>query len=401
MTGLLPDVRRIAVLRANAVGDYVMALPALDALRAAYSGAEIVLVGAPWHARFLADRPAPVDEVVVLPEVVGMGGVQPDAPAAEALPEVLAGLRARGFDLAVQLHGGGAQSNPVVRDFGARCTVGLQAPGAEPLDRCIRYRYYQPEVARCLEVVALVGAAPPGADARIAVTAADVAEAASAVPAVGGPEDGGAPDAGGLDGGGPDAGGPPPLVALHPGATDTRRRWPAERFAALAAALVAEGAQVVVTGSAGERELVDEVVSGAGPPVQGLAGALGLGGLVGLYSRCALVVSNDTGPRHLAQAVGAPTVGLFWCGNAINAAPHTRNTNRVLLSWTLHCPECGTDCSRDLYPHRPGEGCAHRPSFLSNIPLPEVLEECHDLLATTARHPHGDDSACSHPTGRA
>lgn len=396
MTGLLPDVRRIAVLRANAVGDYVMALPALDALRAAYPDAEIVLVGAPWHARFLAGRPAPVDEVVVLPEVAGMGGVQPDAPAAEALPGVLADLRARGFDLAVQLHGGGAQSNPVVRDFGARHSIGLRAPGAEPLDRCVPYRYYQPEVARCLEVVALAGAAPLGAGARIAVTEADVAEAASAVPAVGSPDaggpavgsldggpDGGGLDGGGLDGGGPDAGGPPPLVALHPGATDTRRRWPAERFAALAAALVAEGTQVVVTGSPGERELVDEVAAGAGPPVQGLAGALGLGGLVGLYSRCALVVSNDTGPRHLAQAVGAPTVGLFWCGNAVNAAPATRGTNRVLLSWTLHCPDCGADCSRDLYSHRSGEGCSHRPSFLSDIPLPEVLEECHDLLATT------------------
>jgi ADP-heptose:LPS heptosyltransferase len=377
----VPGVRRIAVLRANAVGDYVMALPALDALRAAYPDAEIVLVGAPWHADFLADRPCPVDEVVVLPEVVGMGGVQPDAPPADLLPGVLAGLRARDFDLAVQLHGGGAQSNPVVRDFGARCAVGLQAPGAEPLDRCVPYRYYQPEVSRCLEVVALAGATRLAADARLAVTAADVAEAAAAVPDVGGP------DAGGLDGGGPDAGGPPPLVALHPGATDDRRRWPSERFAALAAALVAGGAQVVVTGSAGEQELVDAVVSGAGAPVRGLAGALGLGGLVGLYSRCALVVSNDTGPRHLAQAVGTPTVGLFWCGNAINAAPHSRSRHRVLLSWMLHCPICGADCSRDLYPHRAGEGCTHRPSFLADIPLPEVLEECHDLLATTSPSP--------------
>lgn len=357
MSATLPGVRRIAVLRANAVGDYVMALPALDALRAAYPDAEIVLVGAPWHARFLAGRPAPVDEVVVLPEVAGMGGVQPDAPDAELLPGVLAGLRARGLDLAVQLHGGGAQSNPVVRDFGARYAVGLRAPAAPPLDRCVPYRFYQPEVARCLEVVALAGAPPLGAEARIAVTEADTADASAVVP-----EDGA------------------PLVALHPGATDERRRWPAERFAALAGELARDGARVVVTGSAGERELVDAVVAGAGAPVQGLAGAFGLGGLVGLYSRCALAVSNDTGPRHLAHAVDIPTVGLFWCGNAINAAPDTRSKHRVLLSWTLHCPVCGADCSRDLYPHRPGDGCAHRPSFIADIPLQEVLDECRDLL---------------------
>ncbi len=370
MTAVVPDVRRVAVLRANAVGDYVMSLPALDALRAAYPDAEIVLVGAPWHARFLAGRPAPVDEVVVLPAVAGMGGVQPDAPDAGALPGVLADLRARGFDLAVQLHGGGAQSNPVVRGFGARCAVGLRAPGAPPLDRCVPYRYYQPEVDRCLEVVGLAGAVPlntaGNTAARIAATPADVAEAREAVP----DDD-------------------RPLVALHPGATDTRRQWPAERFAARAGELAAWGTRVVVTGSAGERQLVDAVttgtVTGAGVPVQGLAGALGLGGLIGLYSRCALVVSNDTGPRHLAQAAGAPTVGLFWCGNAINAAPGTRSTDRVLLSWTLHCPVCGADCSRDLYPHRPGDGCTHRPSFLADIPLAEVVEECRDLLS--ARRP--------------
>lgn len=359
----LDGVRRIAVLRANAVGDYLMSLPALHALRAAYPDATVVLVGAPWHAAFLAGRPGPVDEVVVLPAVPGMGGVQPDAPPAERLREVLAALRERQFDLAVQLHGGGAQSNPVVRDFGARHTVGLRAPGAQALDRWAPYRYYQSEVARSLEVVALVGATAQGGEPELAVTEADRAEARRVLGA-----------------------GEAPLVALHPGAADERRRWPAERFAALADVLAADGTRVMVTGSAGEADLVQEVVSGAAGPVTGLAGALGLGGLAGLYSRCALVVSNDTGPRHLGQAVGAPTLGLFWCGNAINAAPATRSRHRVLLSWTLHCPQCGADCTRDLYPHRPGDGCGHRPSFLADIPLEEAVEEARDLLAGEPTH---------------
>jgi ADP-heptose:LPS heptosyltransferase len=353
----LDGVRAIAVLRANAVGDYVMSLPALQALRAAYPDAHVVLVGAPWHATFLPGRPGPVDEVVVLPAVPGMGGMQPDAPAG-GLGGVLADLRARELDLAVQLHGGGAQSNPLVREFGARHAVGLRAPGAPELDREVPYRYYQSEVARYLEVVALVGASPVG-EAELAVTDADRDEAQRGLA----PGDG-------------------PLVAVHPGAADERRRWPVERFAALADALVADGARVVVTGSAGEAGLVDAVVSLAAGPVTGLAGVLGLGGLAGLYSRCALVVSNDTGPRHLAQAVGAPTLGLFWCGNAINAAPATRSRHRVLLSWTLHCPECGADCTRDLYRHRDGDGCAHRPSFLADIPLEEAVEESRDLLGS-------------------
>ena len=364
----LDGVRTIAVLRANAVGDYVMSLPALQALRAAYPDAHVVLVGAPWHATFLPGRPGPVDEVVVLPAVPGMGGMQPDAPTG-GLGEALADLRARELDLAVQLHGGGAQSNPLVREFGAHHAVGLRAPGAPELDRCVPYRYYQSEVARYLEVVALVGASPVG-EAQLAVTDADRDEAHRMLRKSG---------LGALAEGFESTA---PLVAVHPGAADERRRWPVERFAALADALVADGARVVVTGSAGEAGLVDAVVSLATGPVTGLAGVLGLGGLAGLYSRCALVVSNDTGPRHLAQAVGAPTLGLFWCGNAINAAPATRSCHRILLSWTLHCPECGADCTRDLYRHRNGDGCAHRPSFLADIPLEEAVEESRDLLGS-------------------
>lgn len=111
-----------------------------------------------------------------------------------------------------------------------------------------------------------------------------------------------------------------------------------------------------------------------------MVGAFDLGGLAACYERRALVVSNDTGPRHLAEAVGTPMVALFWCGNAIDAGPATRSAHRVLLSWTLHCPECGADCTRDLYPHRRGDGCAHRCSFVADIPLAEVIAESADLL---------------------
>src|SRR5205807_1381925 len=83
-----------------------------------------------------------------------------------------------------------------------------------------------------------------------------------------------------------------------------------------------------------------------------LVDALPLGGFAALLARAAVVVSNDTGPVHLAEAVGAPTVGLYWVGNLINGAPVDRARHRPLISWTIHCPECGEDCTRDLYPTR-------------------------------------------------
>jgi ADP-heptose:LPS heptosyltransferase len=68
----LADVRRIAVLRANALGDYVMTIPAIEALRATYPGAEIILLGTPLHVELLAGRPGPVDRVEVIPVMDGL-----------------------------------------------------------------------------------------------------------------------------------------------------------------------------------------------------------------------------------------------------------------------------------------------------------------------------------------
>ncbi|MEV4760560.1 glycosyltransferase family 9 protein [Micromonospora sp. NPDC049559] len=356
---IVPDVERIAVLRANALGDFIFVLPALEALRACYPYAELVLLGAPWHESLLRNRPGPVDRVLVVPPVEGIRAPVPgDSPEpAEAMVDFLADARRERFDLALQLHGGGANSNPLVAALGARVTAGLRAEDAPPLDRWMRYVFYQPEIVRYLEAVGLVGAQPLRLAPRLAVTGADLDEAAAV------------------------AGEPVrPRVALHPGASDPRRRWPAERFAEVAAELATAGYEVVVTGSAGERELAERVADRARGPVRSLAGQLSLGGLIGLYAGCRLVVSNDTGPVHVAAAVDTPTVGIFWVGNIINCAVPLRARHRPIASWTINCPICGVDCSRDIYPYRPGGDCAHQESFVTDVPVDEVLEAAADLL---------------------
>jgi ADP-heptose:LPS heptosyltransferase len=356
MAGPPGEVRRIAVLRCNALGDYLMITPALAALRGRYPQAELTLLGAPWHAGFLTDRPGPVDRVLVLPQVDGLAGQPSMAPPASELAGFLAAAREDGYDLAVQLHGGGGASNPLVRALGARWTIGLRADGAPPLDATVPYRYYQAEADRFLEVVRLVGADGPADYPLLAVTAAEQDAAAALLPGDG------------------------PWVALHAGATDSRRRWPAERFAAVADALTTAGARPVLVGSGADAPVSAAVLAAASLPVTDLTGRTGLGTLAAVLARCAVVVANDSGPLHLARAVGTATVGLYWCGNAINAAPPTRTRHRPLLSWTLHCPECGADCSTAGHPHRPGEGCEHRPSFLGQIPVREVQEEVSDLI---------------------
>ncbi|MFC0528960.1 glycosyltransferase family 9 protein [Phytohabitans kaempferiae] len=354
MGARLDDVERIAVLRANALGDLMFALPALDALRAAYPSAEIVLLGGPLHAELLTSRPGPVDGVAIVPPVEGL---RPPAPGERPVPveDFLADPRIPPVDLALQLHGGGRTSNRVVKALGARVTAGLRAPGSPPLDRSVPYVFYQPEVARYLEVVALVGATPVTVVPHLAVTAADIAEARRVA-------------------------GPPARrrVVIHPGATDTRRRWSAERFGLVALDLLTHGYEVVVTGTPGERPVVERVAA-VDRRVRPLVGQLSLGGLVGLIAGSAAVVANDTGPLHVAAAVGTPSVGIYWVGNVINSASPYRTDHRPVPSWRVHCPVCGADCTRDLYPAREGGGCLHSDSFVDDVPVDEVLQAVYDL----------------------
>lgn len=347
------DVHKIAVLRANALGDYIFALPALQALRAAYPQTEIVYLGREWHKYFLEGRPGPIDRVVVVPTARGVNGPPGQEERIEGDPQELDRFfeeqSAEHYDLVLQMHGGGRFSNPFVKRLGARITAGLRAPEAEKLDRWAPYRYFQPEILRYLEVVQLVGARPVSLVPHLAPTQQDLNESCAAVPVEGAA-----------------------LVVLHPGAGDPTRCWPPEKFGEVARGMAEAGYRVVITGTLPERETTQAVVDSAQVEVMNLTGELTLGGLAGLLSRASLVISNDSGPLHLAEAVGAQTVGIYWCGNLINAEPITRSRHRALLSWRLDCPICGRNTISDA--------CKHQVSFVADVPVQEVLAEAFDLL---------------------
>jgi ADP-heptose:LPS heptosyltransferase len=107
-----------------------------------------------------------------------------------------------------------------------------------------------------------------------------------------------------------------------------------------------------------------------------LCGRISLGGLAGLLSRCAVVVSNDSGPLHLATAVGAATVGIFWAPNVITASPPLRTRHRPAISWRLNCPVCG-DTLFD-------GSCEHRASIVADIPVEEATSYTLELLASVS-----------------
>jgi lipopolysaccharide heptosyltransferase II len=101
-------------------------------------------------------------------------------------------------------------------------------------------------------------------------------------------------------------------ILCHPGATAASRRYPAAHWAAAIRALVDQsGIDVVLTGSAEESDLIEQIRSAAGAPVHSLAGQLTLGELGAAISLAAVVISNNTGPAHMAAAIGTPIVDLY------------------------------------------------------------------------------------------
>lgn len=102
-----------------------------------------------------------------------------------------------------------------------------------------------------------------------------------------------------------------PYVVVHPGASVPARAWPADRHAELVDVLVARGRRVVVTGSKAERDLTAAVVGAPRPEVIDFGGRTDLAGLAHVLAGAEVVVVGNTGPAHLAAAVGTPVVSLF------------------------------------------------------------------------------------------
>ena len=138
-----------------------------------------------------------------------------------------------------------------------------------------------------------------------------------------------------------------PTIALHPAANGPARRWPIERYEALGRRLRAElDARLVVVGGSAAAGLCARV-AGAVPGAVSLAGRTGLKTLMALLARVALFITNDTGPVHLAAALGTPLLDL--CGAADERVTGPRGPAVRVLRETLWCSPCVRNaCPFDL-----------------------------------------------------
>lgn len=302
---LAGEVRHIIIVRALFLGDLLLSVPAWRALRRRYPRAEITLVGLPWAEAFVARMGHLIDRLLPFPGYPGIVEAPYDHGRTAAF---LAAQRAYGYDLALQMHGDGTATNGFVADLGAQVSLGYARPGDQRLTIGLPYQEGQHEVARWIRLAAAVGAPVGDSRPEFRVTPGDEAHADALL--------------------GTDEG---PLVAMHLGAKDPIRRWPARRFASLGEALRAHyGARLVLTGTAAEGELAAQVQQTLREPALDLTGRTDLGAFAAVISRANLLVSNDTGASHLAAAMGVPSVVLFGPSRPGEFAPLDRARHYVV-----------------------------------------------------------------------
>jgi ADP-heptose:LPS heptosyltransferase len=275
--------RHVLVARQDSVGDVLLAGPAVRAV-AAGAGRVTLLCGP--RGRDAARLLPGVDEVVAAhagwidaePERVTRAGV-------DALVDRLVALELDQALILTSFHQSPLPLALLLRMAGVPtiAAVSVDYPGSL-LD--VRHRVDEDvhEVERGLSLAATLGyRLPEGDDRRLAVRR----DPGAGVPRL-----------------------ERPYVAVHPGAAVPARAWAPERHAALVEALVAEGRRVVVTGGTAERPLTARVAGGR-PGVVDLGGRVDLAGLAEVLAGAEAVVVGNTGPAHLAAAVGTPVVSLF------------------------------------------------------------------------------------------
>ncbi len=166
-----------------------------------------------------------------------------------------------------------------------------------------------------------------------------------------------------------------PLLGIHPGSgrMEPHKRWPAERFVQLAKIIASSGIwQLIFLGGPGERGLSEEICGAVRSPTYNLAGKLTLGQLAALMERFSVVIGNDSGPLHVAAAVGTPTVTLFGPTSPVRTRPY--GDRAMVLQTRMTCSPC--------YPQL-RQGCGN-PVCLLDIEVDQVWQCLERFFKTAA-----------------
>lgn len=321
--------RRILIVKLSAIGDVIQTLPMLAALRAEFPRAGIDWVVEEDARELLEGHPA-LNRVIVSRRKAWQREIFQRGRLSASLKEIkdfIRELRAREYDWVIDVHGI-LKSGVVVglsrgkRKIGFRRSPKIADEGNYFFTR-ERYRPLDIErhaVERYLDLIAQLGVPVEpvsltyecGGEARR--RAEDLLFGAGSVGR--------------------------PLVAIHPVAKWATKQWPAGNFVEVAEKLGQTGASVVFTGSPGDFPVTEEMVKRASKHgrVLNLAGKTNLRELAAVFSAADLVLSTDTGPMHLAAAVGAPLVALFGPTAPWRTGPYGKGP--TVLRKDIGCSPC-------------------------------------------------------------
>lgn len=346
----LDNPARILCLRLERIGDLLMTVPALGALRAAFPKARIDLVTGSWN-RELASALTAVDTVDTIDAAwlsregggTGVGGVLARA----------ASWRRERYDLALNFEPD-IRTNLAARLSGARLVAGFRGGGGGPiLDIALEYDVTRHTRDNALALVqAISGAAPTVPDTPALQIPAVNREAASRLL----------------------ASNDHLYIGVHVSGGRLVKQWPEERFAETAQRLIAErGATIVFTGSPQDRNMVQRAMRGLpSSHVIDASGETSLLTVAAVLERLALFITGDTGPMHLARTVGTPIVAVFGPSDPRRYAPDGPLDRVIRVD--LPC----SPCNRIRNP--PARCTGRSPDCLTSIDVARVLGGVDDVL---------------------
>lgn len=316
------EPRRVCLIKPSALGDVVHAMPVLSALADRWPSARFSWVINRGLVGLVEDHP---DLGEVIPFDRSRAGIGPRGLAVSA--RFFLGLRRRRFDLAIDLQG---LFRSGLMAFATRAPVRVGRADAREGAGLFYSHTIASEsvhaVDRLLDLASAFGADITRPRFSLPIREGDRRWAREAI-----------------------AGLPRPLLVLNPGARWATKRWPARHFAEVARrAITTEGAGVVVVGAPEDRPLAEEIASrlgSVGLPVRDLTGKTSLAGLAAVASESDVVLSNDTGPLHLAVASGARVIAVFTCTDPAKTGPYGPDAT-VIRTGVWCAGSCIRNCDR-------------------------------------------------------
>lgn len=350
------DIRTILVIKLDHLGDCIGAIPAVRRLKQVFPAARLVMLTAIWATPVWSMVPE-IDHLIELDFLSAVPGLPPRVLPPEEIEQLRMRFAAYRFDIAVDLRRF-AETRPLLQLAGARYTAGYDFEARFPwLDIGLEWQGDKPGVQKQQNVadglLLLVEAIAAAAEERVPMLSPTAAAGAERWPA---------------------ALFERAVVCVHAGVSSAIRQWPPRYFAELIDRLIEDNdVNIALIGGNGDAAATDEVLAALRHPERAwsLVGEIALHELPDFLARCALFLGNNSGPKHIAAALGMPTIGVH-SGNVDAREWAPVGPRAVAVRRNVTCSPCYLTRVRD---------CPRHLACLTELRPMDVYPLCERLLA--------------------